>query len=533
MKKRTEVFETKLSSQAIDECSDKVKKFINELGLSNSDAIRYSLSVEEILLKYCEFEDERNIRLTMGTRFLIPFISLEVDGKSFNAYFDEKENQSIISYNLLGNIGVIPEYSYSNFVNCYSFRLKEKHFNIVYALLISVFLAVLIGVIGLYMPNDLRNKAVNYAIVPLNNVFLDIFDCIAGPMVFLSVAWGIYGIGDVATLKQVGKKLLFGYIGAVFAIVIVLGWMCIPIFSLTFSSSNGGISEISAVFKILLGIFPKNFVSPFVEGNTLQIIFLAVVIGIAMIFLGKKTSSVAKAVEQINYIVQFLIEFISKLVPFFIFVVLIKMIWSDTAAVLFKVGKLFIIFILTVALMVVAVLLFCSLKNQVSPFLLAKKGLPTLLIAITTASSAASFGTNMEACKSEYGINDKLASFGIPLGMVCFKPTTAISYVVMTLFFAELYNIEISFMWIFLMMFTSAILALATPPIPGGALTAYTMLFAQLNIPTEALAIALACDTIFDFIETGSDQFLLPFALLNQSGKLGMTDREKLLKKKV
>ena len=79
------------------------------------------------------------------------------------------------------------------------------------------------------------------------------------------------------------------------------------------------------------------------------------------------------------------------------------------------------------------------------------------------------------------------------------------------------------------MIFTASILAVATPPIPGGAATAYTVLFAQLGIPPAAVAIALACDTLFDFIATGSDQFIAPMQLLNQATKLGLVDRNKML----
>ncbi|MDO4816335.1 MAG: cation:dicarboxylase symporter family transporter [Bacillota bacterium] len=81
-------------------------------------------------------------------------------------------------------------------------------------------------------------------------------------------------------------------------------------------------------------------------------------------------------------------------------------------------------------------------------------------------------------------------------------------------------------------MITVCILAVATPPIPGGAMASYTVLLTQLGIPIEALAVALACDAVFDFIDTGIDQFLLPYILLNQAGKLGLVDRETLLSRK-
>ena len=45
---------------------------------------------------------------------------------------------------------------------------------------------------------------------------------------------------------------------------------------------------------------------------------------------------------------------------------------------------------------------------------------------------------------------------------------------------------------------------------------------------TKALVIALACDTVFDFIDTGFDQFMMPFVLLTQAHRLGLVN-EKLL----
>ena len=182
-------------------------------------------------------------------------------------------------------------------------------------------------------------------------------------------------------------------------------------------------------------------------------------------------------------------------------------------------------FICAVLVMAVAIVGYSALRNRTKPSLLVKKGLLTLLISITTASSAAAFGTNLKACRDGYGIDEKIYSFGIPLGMVTFKPSTAVNYMVVSLFFAELYGISVSVSWIAVMMITVVILAVATPPIPGGAITSYTVLFAQLGIPVEALGVALACDAIFDFLDTGLDQFLLPFALLNQAGRLGLVDR--------
>ena len=532
MKKPNEVYESELTYESVDEVSNQVRKFLNKLGLSSGEILRYAMTTEEILLKTLDqSEKQLNLRLEMGKRFLNYFISLEIDGEPINVFLGEEKEQGFFGGNLLKNLGISPEYNYTTNNNAYLFRVKRKTISPLMVLLITLAASFLFGFLGLLLPDNVRTVILGEVLNPLHDTFLNVLGCIAGPMVFLAVAWGIYGIGDAATLKQLGKRILMGYIGSSYIVVIVFGGLSIPFFNLAFSSKAGSGSELSEIFSMLLGIFPKNIFSPIVEGNTLQIIFLAVVIGIAMLFLGKKTTAVAKGVEQINYIVQFLIEFVSKLVPYFIFIVLLKLIWSDSISTFLKVGKLFVVLIVVVIIMAIGVILYTAIRNRVSPFLLIKKGLPVLLIALPTASSAAAFGTNFKVCRSEYGIEPTVASFGIPLGIVTFKPTTALSYSIIALFFAQMYDVSISPAWIFLMMFATGILALATPPIPGGALTSYTMLFTLLGIPPQALALALACDTLCDFICTGVDQFLLPLALLNQAAKLGMVDRSKLLKK--
>ncbi len=527
MKSQNKLYEDILSASAVDAFSGYIREFLTAQKFSSRDISRYTVSTEEILLNYIEKNfGEAKIRLSVGKRFFRSFIQLEVEGNPDNVYRSDNDKHSVLGDQILQSLGLSPEYSYSGGKNTYFFRIKKKSINPFLSLIISLASAILAGFGGMLLPDGVRNVVLNDFLIPLHDTFLNALGCIAGPMIFLSVAWGIYGIGDASTLKRIGKRLITGYLGTVSVCAVIIGVLFIPLFSLNHSASSDTFSEISSILSMFLGIIPKNIFSPFTDGNTMQIIFLAVIIGTVMLFLGQKTTAVAKAVEQINYIVQFLIEAVSRLVPYFIFIIIVKMIWSDSFSVFTKVGKMFGLFIAAVIIMLILVISYTAIKNRINPMLLIKKGIPTFLIAITTASSAAAFGTNIKACRSQYGISDTISSFGLPLGMVTFKPATALSYLVISLSFAEFYNISVSPAWFIMMLLTSIILSLATPPIPGGAITAYTVLLTQLSIPSTALAIVLACDTIFDFINTGCDQFLLPFVLTNQAGKLGMLNSD-------
>ena len=113
-----------------------------------------------------------------------------------------------------------------------------------------------------------------------------------------------------------------------------------------------------------------------------------------------------------------------------------------------------------------------------------------------------------------------------------FPPGTAIYFILICIYMAEVYMIECSPVWFLLAIFTVGVLAIASPPIPGGTLTCYTIIFAQLGLPAEGLAIALALDVLFDFVATSMNMFCLQLELLIQAKKMGMLN-EMILQKNV
>lgn len=126
------------------------------------------------------------------------------------------------------------------------------------------------------------------------------------------------------------------------------------------------------------------------------------------------------------------------------------------------------------------------------------------LIALSTGSSAAAFATNLEACTTRLGIPDKVANFAIPLGQVIYKPGAVIGFLSMALCMTEYYDTEITVMWPATAVLSAGLLSMAASPIPGGALSIFTVMFARLNISGEAIAIAVALNSVLDFIMTSS-----------------------------
>ena len=515
-----------LDEAAIDEVTDAIAEFCQQVGTEHKDMLRYRLSAEECLLYWLDHGLRGNQVSFQAGRFMrTPNIMLEVEGPRLNPYADDDEDYGgEFAESVLTSLGLNPEYSHAKGRNRIRFRIKKKSLGQIATLCIALGVAALVGVLGtIAIPENILDTLLNFVIDPLYGLFFKILGCIAGPMIFLSVAWGVYGIGDTATFGKIGRRMLLKYVLVTFAAAAACS-VFFPLLGPDLSYSPSGAGQLDAIAEMLFSIFPANIVEPFLTGNTLQIIFMAIIVGIALLYLGRQTTLIAKAIDEVNVLVQFLMQFITKLVPFVIFLVVLSMIWSGKLSVLATTWKLFVALLSAILLISAVFVAVASIRMKVSPLTLIRKSVPTFLIALTTASSAAAFGTSVESCEEKFGVDKSVVKFGIPLGMVIQKPMSAAFFLLIVFFFANQYGIDCSIGWICAAVFVSAVVAIAAPPVPGGSAVAFSALFIPMGIPAEALAIALALDIVADFFITAFQMGALQLSLVNISAKMGMVD---------
>ena len=71
-----------------------------------------------------------------------------------------------------------------------------------------------------------------------------------------------------------------------------------------------GENAAAQIYSMILEIIPANIVTPFLEGNSLQIIFMAICVGLVLLVLGEKTSALRLLLGQVNEAVQFMMQFL-------------------------------------------------------------------------------------------------------------------------------------------------------------------------------------------------------------------------------
>ena len=513
----------------IDIVSEEITHFLSEEGVSSKETLRTRLSVEEVLLRYLnQFGENKSFKVITSKRFRTIKVELQIAGDSINP-FEGDDNSDAIMNRLLSSYGLAPEWRYKNGKNIISFiTKKKKKISQVMQMGIAIASALVLSLICKALPENVSNFITADLVTPVFNTFMGLLSAIAGPIIFLSVVWGICGIGDMVTFGKIGKKMIGRFLIDSVIVGATSAVFCIMFFEI---SSSGTTSFVfSDLYQMILDIIPSNFVTPFVEGNSLQIIFLAFVVGLTMLFLNNRIPVVMSFIDQMNIVMQTIMSAVSSFIPFFVFGSVLNMTVGNNLSMVAKSSKLILVMLLGDFLLMTAFVLLISIRKKVNSFVFVKKLLPTFVIGLTTASSVAAFQTNINTCETKLGIDKKLVDIGIPLGQVVFMPGAIMLFLCAAFGMAETFGVAITPAWMVTAAIISVVLAIAAPPIPGAALTCYTILFMQLSIPNDAIAVIIALNIILEFVATAANLFCLQSEMVYISDALDLLDEECLRK---
>jgi len=522
-----------LIPENIDSAADFADETLQMFSLPRKEVLRIRLSLEEILLRW--YDNVSNLKdkftVDISRRFGRITLTVSCNGMPCDPLAAEDEDESFgsgaLGRAMLTNLGLSPSWQYQNGSNTVSFSIKKKQkLSQLSLVLIAVVSALVLGWLGLLLPEGLRTTILTTLLDPLFNTFLSVFSCIVGPLMFLSMVWGIVNIGDTRQLGRIGKKLLGRYM----IVSIIVGIVCmiaaVSFFKPTLSGAQSGQAVLQSVIEMVLDIIPGNIVEPFLTGNTLQILFMGAVVGIVMILLRDRMQTLTQVVEQSNAVVQIILSAISSITPGFIFLSVLRLLLQGTLAQ--SAAGLISVILLSVVLSAAEILIeiVTMMKLGVSPVQAMRKLSSTFLIALTTASSAAAFPTMIDTCHNKLGIEEKLTSFALPFGSVVFMPHAVNLFILVPLFAAQLYGVELTAGSIVLCVINAVVLSVAAPPIPGGAISCYTLMFLQLGVPLEAISLAAAANVVLDFTATSGNIMALMIQTSHGASKLDMLNHD-------
>lgn len=380
----------------------------------------------------------------------------------------------------------------------------------------KVFIGLILGALcGIFLykfvpAGTIRDEfLINGVFKVLGKGFLRAMQMLVVPLVFCSLVCGSMAIGDTKKLGRVGIKTMGFYIvttALAISIAIGIGKIINPGIGLDMSSiqiAETKVAESKPLADVLLDIIPINPVEALSSGNMLQIIVFAILIGIILATLGKKTELVGKFFEQCNEIMMKMTMIVMKAAPVGVFC-LIATTFSTIGWNAFT-PMLKYIFAVMLALAVQCLVTYMSMLKgfaNLSPRKFLKKFVPVMSFAFSTATSNATIPLSIETLKEKIGVSEKISSFTIPLGATINMDGTAIMQGVAVVFVSQAFGIELGLNAYLTVILTATLASIGTAGVPGVGLITLSMVFNSVGLPVEGIGLIMGIDRILDMTRT-------------------------------
>ena len=447
--------------------------------------------------------------LTVDTPF---GLQLALDDAGFDA-------EAAIRNTILRSFGDKLQYKCRGGVNTVRILVKRSERRQLYLTLGALLLAIVPGFLfKLVLPLDVQAGLDGYVLTPVKTMFLNALKMVVAPVVFFSIVSCVSQFGNFSEFGKMGGKTLGFYMTTTFIAILVGG----GIFALLhpgdpslMASVQGGAGESAAavdgsgasvsILDTIVDIVPANFIQPFLDSNMMQIIFIAVLCGVAVGAIGSYSEPLKNFFEACNTLFLKVTTVIVAVIPLAVFCSMTSLVMTTGVGTLTALLSLVGTFVLGLACMIALYCLILALVGRLNPLTFLRKYAPTMLTCFTLSSSSASMPFNLRACQDTLGVSPKVCSFSIPLGATVNMDGTCIYLAVASLFLARVYGIELGGADLFTMFFSIFLLSVGAPGIPGSALVCLSVLLVQVGIPVEAVSLIMGIDPFFSMLRAMSN----------------------------
>ncbi len=342
----------------------------------------------------------------------------------------------------------------------------------------------------------------------LGDIFLRLMQM---SVVFLVMGAIIEAVGglDIKDIGKLGGKTIFlfvastvfaAFVGLVLAIIIKPG---VGVTGVEAAAYTGNLVEGNPL-DLLVNFFPKNVVESMATGGILQVIVFSIFFGLAISILRSKNGEniVFNFIKELNVIIIQIIKIVMNYAPIGIFALVGSITGTAGMGMLFALGKFLIA--LTVGCIAVLLLfvLIASAYGKLNPIKLLKNMENTIIVAITTTSSAVSLPVAMEDSEQKIGISRRVSRLVNPLGMNLNSHGLAVTVAVGCVTVAQFFGIPLDVSDYLMIGVMSAVATFANLAVPGGALVTMAVGFSLVGLPLEGVAIIAGVDWFAGIIRT-------------------------------
>ena len=341
----------------------------------------------------------------------------------------------------------------------------------------------------------------------LGRIFIASLKLLVVPLVLVSLICGMAALGASSRMGPIAGKTLGLYLittciavtlGLAIAILVGPGNGVNAVASMDFVPK-----EAPPIKETLINIFPTNPIAAMAEGNMLQVIVFALLVGFAMTRAGEAGERLIAWFQDMEVVVMKMVGVLIELAPYGVFALLTKLFATMGFGTIFDLAKYFFTLL--------AVLLFHGLVvyglvlrtlTPLSPAMLRAKMRRVWAFAFSTSSSGATLPVTLRTVEKRLGVNKSVAGFAVPLGATINMDGTAIMQGVATVFIAQVYGIDLSSSQLLMVVLTATLASIGTAAVPSAGLIMLSLVLTQAGLPMEGIALILGVDRLLDMVRT-------------------------------
>lgn len=393
----------------------------------------------------------------------------------------------------------------------------KKKFGLTTLIFIALISGAVVGIIiNSFFSNVtvLENIVVNGVFYIVGQGFISLMKMLVVPLVFCSIVCGAASIGDTKTLGNVGVRTIVFYIcTTMMAVAVALGVASLinpgigldmsAVENVSASVDSSSTSTSVSIVDTILNIIPTNPIASLANGEMLQIIFFALIVGVILAKLKEKAQLVSNFFQQGNDIMMEMTMMIMQIAPIGVFCLIARTFSQLGFSAMVPMFKYMITVVLALAVQCYGVyMIMLKVLGGLNPFKFVKKFFPVQAFAFSTATSNATIPLNIDTLEEKMGVSRKISGFTIPLGATINMDGTSIMQGVAVVFVAQAFGIELSAVDYLTVIATATLASIGTAGVPSVGLVTLAMVFDSVGLPVSGIGLIMGIDRILDMLRT-------------------------------
>lgn len=366
---------------------------------------------------------------------------------------------------------------------------------------------------------------------PAGTIFINLLKLIAIPLVLASLIVGVTSLNDMAKLSRMGGKTIGIYLVTT-VLAITIGLTVVNViqpgdalpqetqqslmanYQQNLEGSSQDAQEVMdrTMLDFFVDIVPTNFFTAASDnGNMLQVVFLAILLGIGIIQIPvQKGEALINFFDALNEVIIKIVDFIMMLAPYGVFAlmagVIVELAGDDLAQALNLLGALgWYCLAVLVGLLLHVILVYSSLfkifsQMRLRDFFRAIR--PAMLVGFSTSSSSATLPVTMERVENNLGVDEEVSSFVLPVGATINMDGTSLYQAVAAVFIAQALGLDLTILEQLTIVITATLASVGAAGVPGAGIIMLVIVLQAINVPVEGIALILGVDRILDMCRT-------------------------------